>query len=307
VSAALAIREIQEDELARWVAVVNATEREPAGEDGMIADYLDGKRQAPQTVWLLAEEDGNAVGAARLTPGWHSPPGVARADVRVAPEARGRGIGSALLDELQQRAGVLGAPTLEVEVRDDDAGSLAWTERNGFRETSRSVRLALDLTAIEEPAVDPPDGIAIVTWAERPELERGMYDVACEAYPDEPGSGDVEMEPFEGWLSQDMQGSSDRADAVFVALAGGEVAGYAKLAMSARTGYVMHDMTGVKRSFRGRGIASALKRAEIAWAKRQGFHTLETFNDELNEPIRALNEKHGYRPATGSVTLRRTT
>jgi mycothiol synthase len=273
--------------------------------EALIADFLDWKRQAPQTAWLLAEEAGAAVGAGRLTPGWHSPPGVARADVRVSPAARGRGIGAALLDELQRRAEALGAPSLEVDVRDDDPGSLAWTKRHGFREVGRSVRLALDLTAIEEPSVDPPDGIEIVTWAERPELARGIYDVACEAYPDEPGSSDVEMEPFESWLSQDMQGAGDRPEAVFVALAGAEVAGYAKLSSSARTGYVLHDMTGVKHSFRGRGIASALKRAEIAWAKREGFHTLETFNDELNAPIRALNEKHGYRPAIGAVTLRR--
>jgi GNAT superfamily N-acetyltransferase len=306
-SGGVAIREILEDELARWVAVVNSTERERGDEERMIADYLDWKRQAPQTMWLLAEKDGAALGAGRLTSGWHSPAGVARADVRVTPKARGRGIGAALLERLQQLAGGLGVATLEVEVRDDDPGSLAWAERQDFREMSRSVRLALDLTAIDEPTVDPPDGIEVVTWTERPELARGMYDVACEAYPDEPGSGDVEMEPFEGWLSQDMQGSGDRADAVFVALAGPEVAGYAKLSMSVRPGYVLHDMTGVKRSFRGRGIASALKRAEIAWAKREGFHTLETFNDELNAPIRALNEKHGYRPATGSVTLRRTT
>jgi GNAT superfamily N-acetyltransferase len=305
-SGALEIREIQEDELPRWVAVVSATEPESGREEVMIADFVDWKRQAPQTVWLLAQEDGAAVGAGRLTPGWHSPPSVARADVRVSPAARGRGIGTALIDELQRRAEALSAPTLEVEVRDDDPGSLAWAKRHNFREVGRSVRLALDLTAIEEPAVDPPDGIAIVTWAVQPELARGIYAVAYEAYPDEPGSSDAEMEPFEGWLSQDMQGSGDRTDAVFVALAGGEVAGYAKLAMSVRPGYVMHDMTGVKRSFRGRGIASALKRAEIAWAKREGFRTLETFNDELNAPIRALNEKHGYRPATGSVTLRRT-
>jgi GNAT superfamily N-acetyltransferase len=224
----------------------------------------------------------------------------------VPAEARGRGIGAALLAELQRRADELGASTLEVEVRDDDAGSLAWTERQGFREIGRSVRLALDLTAIEAPAVEPPEGIEVVTWAERPELARGIYGVACEAYPDEPGSGDVEVEPFEAWLSQDMQGSGDRADAVFVALAAGEVAGYAKLSMSVRAGFVLHDMTGVKRAFRGRGIASALKRAEIAWAKREGFRTLETFNNEENAPIRALNEKHGYRPAVGSVTLRRT-
>jgi mycothiol synthase len=301
----VSIREIAEDELARWVAVVNSTEPEPVREEGVIRDFLDWKRQAPQTVWLLAEDGDAAVGAGRLTPGWHSPPGITRADVRVSPAARGRGVGAALLDELQSRAEAVGGPTLEVEVRDDDPGSLAWAQQHGFGEVGRAVRLALDLTAVEEPAVEPPAGIEIVTWAEQPELAQGIYDVACEAYPDEPGSGDVEMEPFEDWLSQDMQGSGDRADAVFVALAGDEVAGYAKLAMSVRTGYVMHDMTGVKRAFRGRGIASALKRAEIAWAKREGYRTLETFNDELNAPIRALNEKHGYRPATGSVTLRR--
>ena len=303
---AVQIREIHEDELPRWVAVFSATQPEPADEQKLIEDFLDWKRQAPQTVWLLAEEDDAAVGSGRLTPGWHSPPGVTRADVRVVQAARGRGVGAALLDELQQRADALRAPTLEVEVWDDDPGSLAWTEAQGFAEITRSVRLALDLTAIEEPALDPPDGIEVVTWAQRPELSRGIYEVACEAYPDEPGSGDAEMESFEGWLSQDMQGSGDRADAVFVALTGGEVAGYAKLAMSSRPGYVLHDMTGVKRSFRGRGIASALKRAEIAWAKREGFHTLETFNDEDNAPIRALNEKHGYKPARGSITLRRT-
>jgi len=302
---AASIREVLEDELARWVAVFNATQPEEADEEKLLADFLDWKRQAPETVWLLAEEDGTAVGAGRLTPGWHSPPGVARADVRVTTAARGRGIGAALLDDLQSRSETLGASTLEVEVRDDDPGSLAWAEGQGFREVGRSVRLALDLTATEEPAVAPPEGVELVVWAERPDLAPGIYEVACEAYPDEPGSGDVAMEPFEAWLSQDMQGSGDRADAVFVALAGDEVVGYAKLSMSARRGYVLHDMTGVKRAFRGRGIASALKRAEIAWAKREGFRTLETFNDELNAPIRALNEKHGYRPATGSVTLRR--
>lgn len=306
MSAAVPIREIREDELRRWVAVVNATEPEPADENAVVADHLDWKRQAPETVWLLAEDDGTAVGAGRLTPGWHSPPGVARADVRVPAEKRRRGIGTALLGELQRRAVALGAPTLDGEVRDDDPGSLAWAERRGFREIGRSVRLALDLRATEEPEVDPPAGIEVVTWAERPELAGGIYEVACEAYPDEPGSVDVGMEPFEAWLSQDMQGSGDRSDAVFVALAGAEVVGYAKLSMSVREGYVLHDMTGVKRTFRGRGIASALKRAEIAWAKRQGYRTLETFNDEENAPIRALNEKHGYRPARGSVTLRRT-
>jgi GNAT superfamily N-acetyltransferase len=55
---------------------------------------------------------------------------------------------------------------------------------------------------------------------------------------------------------------------------------------------------------RRRGIAGALKRAEIRWAKENGFTRLETMNEERNEPIRRLNERHGYRLEPGKVTVR---
>ena len=75
----------------------------------------------------------------------------------------------------------------------------------------------------------------------------------------------------------DMQGSGDRPEATFIALAGDEVVGYAKFSLGdARPTVAFHDMTGVKRSWRGRGIAAALKRAEIAWAKENGYTRLET-------------------------------
>ena len=37
----------------------------------------------------------------------------------------------------------------------------------------------------------------------------------------------------------------------------------------------VHDLTGVKRSWRGRGIARALKAAQIAWAMREGYERLD--------------------------------
>ena len=78
-----------------------------------------------------------------------------------------------------------------------------------------------------------------------------------------------------------------------------------KLSLSlARPTVAMHDMTGVKRAWRGRGIAGALKRAEIAWAKENGYTRLETQNEERNEPILRLNERHGYVVEPGAVTVR---
>ncbi|HET9242965.1 MAG TPA: GNAT family N-acetyltransferase [Gaiella sp.] len=295
------IREVSEDELDRFVAAMRAALDEADTAEG----YVDWKRQARETTWLVASEGERDVGAAIGIGGWHSPEGVARGEVRVVDDARGRGVGSALLDELSAWARGVGYSELMGPVKEVDDASLAWASRRGFVEVGRNSLLVLDLTAIDAPPVVAPEGIEIVSWADRPGVERGMYDVALEAYPDIPGEEDAELEPFEQWLSMDMQGASDTPEATFVALAGDEVVAYAKLALSrARPHVAMHDITGVKRAWRGRGIAGALKAAEIAWAKENGYERLETQNEERNEPIRRLNERHGYVVEPGSVTVR---
>jgi GNAT superfamily N-acetyltransferase len=154
-------------------------------------------------------------------------------------------------------------------VKETDGLSLAWAERRGFVEVGRNSLLVLDLTEIEAPAVKHPDGVEIVSWAARPDVVCGMYAVAREAYLDVPGEEDAEVAPFEQWLSMDMQGAGDRPDATFVALVDGEVVAYAKLALSrARPAVAIHDMTGVRRAWRGRGIARALKAAETLGRRR---------------------------------------
>jgi GNAT superfamily N-acetyltransferase len=113
------------------------------------------------------------------------------------------------------------------------------------------------------------------------------------------------MESFVDWLAHDLQGSGDWPEATFVAVAGAEVVGYAKFSMNqAQPNVAFHDMTGVKRAWRGKGVARALKASEIAWAKRSGYERLITMNEERNEPIRRLNEEFGYRLEPGVITLR---
>jgi GNAT superfamily N-acetyltransferase len=295
------VREIHEDELARWVAVVKAATNEADTADG----YLDWKRQARETVWLLASEGKDDLGAAIGIGGWHSPEGVARGEVAVLRESRGAGVGSALLDSLSTWARELGYTDLMGPVKETDDVSLAWAARRGFAEIGRNSLLALDLTRTARPSVDAPDGIEIASWAERPGVEAGMYAVAREAYPDVPGEEDAELASFDEWLAMDMQGAGDRPEATFVALSDGEVVAYAKLSLSrARPTVAMHDMTGVRRDWRERGIARALKAAEIAWALDNGYERLETQNEERNEPIRKLNERYGYVVEPGSVTVR---
>src|SRR6478736_6582247 len=281
------IREIQADELELWIGVAGRV-RDDRG--GGAAEYVDWKRQADDMVWLIAARDGQDVGAALAYVGWHSKPGTGHGEVFVLPEARGGGVGSALYERVAEWVQERGCITLETTVAEDDADSLSWVDRRGFREVGRNSRMVLDLTAIEAPEIDPPDGVEIVTWTERPELAPGLYAVAREAYVDVPGDEDTPMDSYEEWLRKDMQGDGDRPEATFIALVDGEVAGYAKLSFAtADTKVAYHDMTGVRRDFRGRGIAAALKRTQIRWAKKAGYEKLQTANEVRNEPIRRLN------------------
>ena len=65
-----------------------------------------------------------------------------------------------------------------------------------------------------------------------------------------------------------------------------------------------HGMTAVKRAWRGRGVATALKSAQIAWAQTSGIERLTATNELRNDPMRRVNERLGYRPAPGRVQLR---
>lgn len=295
------IREIGEDELGLLVGVRNTVRpRDHTTATGL----LDWRRQASDTAWILAHDGARPVGGGIGVIGWHSKPGVALVEAWTVPDARGHGVATGVFEELARWASDRGCIELRASVDEDDPESLAWAERHGFREIGRSTRLVLDLTAIDPPAVDPPAGIVVATWAERPGSEHGLYDVYREAEPDIPGEEHNELPGFEEWLADDMQGTSDSPEAVFVAFAGDEVVGFAKLSLPEEGGdTVYHDLTGVLRAWRGRGIASALKRAQIAWAAAHGYRRLVTANDELNVPIRRLNERFGYVPEPGSIVL----
>jgi mycothiol synthase len=268
-----------------------------------LAEVHSFKRSVVECLDLVARVDGEPAGSAVVAI-WPQRRDLAFLLSTVLPEHCRRGVGSRLYEETSRWARDRRLERIEVPVLDDDHESLAYARRRGFVEERREKGVVLELARVEPPPVDPPEGVEIVTWAERPELAHGMYEVACEAFPDIPGFEDDETEPFEDWLAHEMRGSGDRADATFVAVAGDEVVGYAKFSLTAaRPTSASHDITGVKRAWRGRGIARALKATQIGWAKANGFEELLTRNDERNGPIRRLNTEFGYRPGIGRIYL----
>ena len=269
------------------------------------AMMIDWSSQAESMIWLVATADGADTATGHGIIGWHAEPGVARLEVSVLAPWEGHGIGTAVLERLSAWALANDHWLADGSVDESDAGSRAWAGRRGFAEVGREALLRLDLDGLERPEVDPPEGITITSFADCPDTIEGIYGVACEAYPDIPGRELAAVAPFAQWRDNDLAGTSDRPDATFVATAGSEVVGYAKLSFSeALPDTVLHDITGVKRAWRGRGIAGALKRAEIAWAIDSGYAMLKTANEERNAPIRVLNARYGYVAEAGTIRVR---
>jgi GNAT superfamily N-acetyltransferase len=140
-------------------------------------------------------------------------------------------------------------------------------------------------------SVDVPEGIVLEPAVE--EHDQGAYAVALEADADIPSGEPIRTGSFEQWRARHFDAMA-RRDLSFVAVEEGRVVGYAILMRHTEDTYT-HSMTGVARSARGRGIALALKQAQIAAARDAGISFLRTQNDLANAPMRRVNDRLGYR------------
>jgi mycothiol synthase len=215
----------------------------------------------------------------------------AEADVAVVPERRSIGIGSAVLLYVSDRARALGKTALEIEVQKSDQSSRAFLERRGFEKVGGEEAVSLSVGGQQPPSV-PPEGIRILSRRERPDVVEAMYDVYVECNSDVPGSNPPMM--LEGWRALDIDRPTRSPDLAFIAFDRDEVVGYAVADVFGDEGH--HGFTAVKRAWRRRGVATALKRAQIAAATQMGLKRLVTGSEERNLPMRTLNEKLRYRP-----------
>jgi mycothiol synthase len=256
------------------------------------------KRAAIASVEFLGMVDGVDAGsaAAALEP---SRTKLVAMPLTVLAQHRRAGVGSALLEAVTSWAAAQGAHQIETRVEAEDRESLEFALHRGFHEHSREDGLELTLSGVEPPPLDPPGGVEIVTLAERPELARGVYEVAAEALPDVPGSEDWLPPPFDRFAASHLRGL-----VIFVALADGDAIGYAKLVGRPDGRTADHGITAVRRDWRNRGVAQALKRAQIAWAATHGIERLTAANEERNAPMQHINSLLGFRSVAGRVRLR---
>jgi mycothiol synthase len=224
------------------------------------------------------------------------------ADVGVRRDLRRRGVGSALLEALSDHVRALGKGALQLEVGEEEADALAFFQRRGYVEIERQKALELDLGPLDPVPPAIPEGVQIATWADRPDLLPGMYQLHREANADIPGLDAETTRSYDDWRAWEIDRPNRRHDLSFVAFTPDKVVGSAALMVLPAGGF--HGLTAVARDWRRRGVGRALKRTQITAAKAAGLEKLFTESEETNEPMRRLNEDIGFRPIPGMVVLR---
>jgi len=199
--------------------------------------------------------------------------------------------------EASAAARTIGKTGLEAWTTDLTPEVSAFLEQRSYERVRGYVVSQLDVPAAPDPS---PPGIPLTTFALRPDLAEQLYEVAREAYPDQPGRAETQLPSFEEWRSWGLD--PHPADACVVAVEGERALGYGYLEVDGDAG--CHGFTGVRREARGRGIAGAIKRAQIAWARQHGLRTLRTANELRLPQMLALARRYGYRPLYTEIVLR---
>ena len=208
---------------------------------------------------------------------------------RVLPQFRRRGVGTALVRALAGHGRGLGRDGVNAFVYADDPGSMAFAEHFGLTETDYQLEQTRTVGAESPPVV--PDGIRLDALdGQREELLHAVWPVALEGYADLPLPGEVHYR-LEVWLREE----ATRPDGSFVAYEHDDLVGYAGLMEHANgPATAEHGLTVVRRDHRRRGIAHALKRAQLHWAAQNGVVELLTWTQKGNEGMQSLNRSLGY-------------
>ena len=292
-------------DLATMVRIVNLVSPEEAT---TVAEMRWADSTYPGGVRLLAELDGVPVGASTVGRIYMYPPEFDGywGTIDVLPDARREGVGGAMLVAISEVAREAGKAWLHIPATEARPDGIAFLEHRGFSEYERTKAVRLDLPELTPPTPRPPDGVVITTLADRPDLVTGVHEVALETFADIPGDEPMAAGDLAEFRARDVDRPGIPPWGFAIAVdADGRVVGYASLILVPGSDHVAwHDMTAIRRPWRGQGLAMALKATTIAAAIEHGLTALETGNDIDNAAMRAINARLGYRSLPDLLTMR---
>ncbi|MCP4547444.1 MAG: GNAT family N-acetyltransferase [bacterium] len=259
--------------------------------------------------YFVAEKDGEIVGMANYSnSSWAYHPRKFVMLVAVQPEARGDGIGAALYDKILAAVAEHDAVLVRSEVREDMEFERKWTTERGFVVDQREQESILkfekfdpsqygaDLKRVEE------QGIRIVSYADLandPDRNRRYHDMDMEIAADVPNPDGFTPAEYDVWCKRMFESPNFLPELNLIAVDGDRYIGISNFWRTETEGRAETGLTGIRREYRKRGLATALKIKALTAAKEAGYDHTMTWNEEHNKGMLGINLRLGFefRPA----------
>ncbi len=236
--------------------------------------------------------------------------------LKVLPEFRRQGIATKLCQHVLNALEPLDPKVLKAFVNDDGKGGLEFANQLGFVEEARywESRLAVQ-TFNTSPykgleAHVNAQGVKLVPLTElmksHADYKKRIFELDWECTQDEPQPDSATKPEYEPWIKHQFENPNFTPEAFLVAVQGDDWLGLNELSVNKETdGGLRNGFTALKRSARGKGVATALKVKNIIWAQEQGFKEIRTGNNNLNEPMLKINTKLGFKKQVAAIGLKK--
>jgi mycothiol synthase len=257
------------DDFAQVAEVLIADDLDDAGqavldEGFLAAQWGHAGFDLATDAWVVTGGGGTIVGYGQVM---HDEPNIVRSWGVIHPEYRGRGLGSALLGRIEERAARLLPSRASVRFRHAvNAGARAAADRlkaRGLRLVRHFWHMQIELTGAIDPGPSP-EGIDIGALRS-PEDLAAFHFVEDEAFRDH---WEHHPEPFDRWAEEQTRSPSYDPTLWLLARQGGEPVGALAASITGDRGWV--DLLGVLRPARGRGVGAALLRHSFATLGERG-------------------------------------
>jgi mycothiol synthase len=294
-----AIRPATLDDLDGVAEMLLADDLADTGQSDFDADFLRDQWSSPGLdlsvdAWVVTDPRSTIVGHANVAP---EGDGKLKSWGLVHPDHRGRGLGSVLLDRIERRAAERiepGSGSVFTAVTDVDSAGAALVGSRGFERVRSFRHLQLDLNGPSPESGEPPPGIEIRGIQPERDLAR-VHAIFVEAFREEWG---YRVIPFEEWSSLEVETDSYDPSLWLLATDGDDAVGALSGVVWGDRGWV--GELGVRKPWRGRGIASTLlRRAFATFAARELSRVM--LNVDAANPTGAvrLYERLGMRTVRG--------
>jgi len=256
---------------------------------------------------LVAKDAGRIVGYGQVNHmRWAFVPTKYRVDITVLPDARGRGHGTALYDELAAAVTERHGRALASAAKESMADGVRFLTKRGYREVKRDWESRLFVSGFDFARFGTADervakqGIRIATLAD--EIERDgaalqkAYELNEDCRMDIPSVDPPTRHTFDEFRKDDVDAPNALIDAFYIAIdKDGRYLGVSNMFRSLDDPtFLWQGITGVRREARGKGIAMALKLRTVQYAIDKGVEHIKTWNDVHNKAMLSINEAMGF-------------